>query len=284
MKITERSLHKICFPVYALLLVVLVSSCKKENKISENDDDRRMYKLPQGNQPYDQQIVEFYKKYNTVILYNFDQADFSYGFTGPMELNLWATPAGPNGIQETMDFFQQHWFSLYPEEFLKKHLPFKILLASLIRKKREWGGMDTFQMKAYAGYRNVAFGLTGQLGGLLHEQIDSARGAIHAAFWQQALFNGTLTVPPGFPELPAYPADGPPMKQEGTFAFRSPMNAIQDVGDYINVITSHHKSWLDANLFTPANDPAGNYKKKYNLIINHCKTKYNIDLQAIGDL
>lgn len=285
MKIIDRTFHKACTPALGLLLIVLVASCKKENKIVENDDDRRMYKLPQGNQPYDQQIMEFYKNYKSVILYNFDEADFSYGFTGPVEVGLWATPAGPNGIQQTLDFFQQQWFSAYPAEFLKENLPFKILLASTIRKKLEYGNInDTIQLKAYAGYRNVAFGLTGQLNNLTHEGTDSARGAIHGAFWQQALLNGTIPAPPDFPMLLSYTSEINTMKLLGTFSYRSGMTGYQDLGDYIQVITAHHKSWLDANLFTPANDPAGNFKKKYNIIINYYKTKYNIDLQAIGDL
>ncbi|MBO9631854.1 MAG: hypothetical protein J7578_01965 [Chitinophagaceae bacterium] len=280
----ERSFHITGTTIACLLSVLMLASCKKENKIVENDDDRKMYKLPQGNQPYDQQIMEFYNKYKTVILYNFVESDFSYSFTGPMEAGLWITPAGPNGIQQTLDFLQQHWFSMYPDEFLKKNLPFKLLLASDIRKRLEWGVHDTIQLKARPGYRNVAFGLTGHLDNLSHAAIDSARGSLHGAFWLQAILSGTIEMPPGFPSLSAYPADPAAMKLAGTFSWRSPMDGMLDVGDHIEMITSHHKSWLDANLFTPANDPAGNYKKKYNIIVNFYKTKYNIDLQAIGDL
>jgi hypothetical protein len=284
MKTIDQTFQSACSLICSLLLLVLASSCKKENPIVHTDEDLRLYKLPQGDQPYDQQIVDLYNKYNTVILYNYVDADFSYGFTGPVEANLWAPCAGPNGIQQTLDFFQQHWFSLYADTFLIRNLPFKILLSSGIRKKLEYSSGDTVQLKASAGYRNVAFGLTGKLDNLSHVDIDSARGALHGAFWQQALFNGTIMLPPAFPAPSSYPAGSDDMKKAGTFTFKAPMNAFNDMGDYIQVITAHHKTWLDANLFTLQNDPAGNYKKKYNIIISYYKTTYNIDLQAIGNL
>lgn len=284
MKKNNHPIHNSFTAILSSLLLLSAISCKKENAIVVNDDDTRMYKLPQGDQPYDKQILEFYSKYNSVILYNYRESDFIYQFTGPTELDLRAPAAGPNGIQETLDFFQEHWLSMYPEAFLKKNLPFKILLADSITKILEGLPSDTVQLPAIAGYRNVTFGLTGHLSGLSSDGIDSARGALHGAFWQQAFISNTIEMPPLFPNFPSYPRDITAMKNAGTFFYRNGMTGMMDAGDHIQMITAHSKTWLDANLYTPQNDPLGNYKKKYDILINYYQTKYNIDLQAIGNL
>lgn len=278
-------MNKVHTAVYALLMLITLASCKKENDIIKNDDDARMYQLPQGNEPYDQQIMEFYKKYNSVILYKYNQADFTYNFTGLTEVNISAPAAGPNGIQETIDFLQQQLISKYPEEFLQKNLPFKILLASKILKKRESFPFDTLELPAAAGYSNITFGLTGRLSGLSHETADSARGGLHGALWLKGLLSGNIKVPPTFtPANTGYSPDPNHMRDMGFFFYRLGGTEYQDVADYITVITGHHKTWLDANVFTPSFDPKGNFKRKYNLVINYYKTQYNVDLQAIGNL
>lgn len=268
--------------ILSLLLLTTAISCKKENAIVKSDEDARLYKLPQGDQPYDQQIVDFYNKYHTVILYNYVRSDFDYNFTSFTLPNISAPAAGPIGIQQTLNFLQEQWFSMYPDAFLKKGLPLKILLSSRISKIPEQG--TNSDLPAIAGYRNVTFGLTGKLDNLTPGAIDTARGALHDAFWQQAFANNTIELPPTFPSLSTYPSTAAAMKQAGTFFSRQGMTMYHDAGDYMKVITSKSRTWLDANLFTPQNDPNGNFKKKYDILVNYYQTKYNVDLQAIGNL
>ncbi len=115
--------------IAACSLVITAGACKKEETLTKTEDNR-LYHLPQGNQPYDQEIMDFYKEYNVVILYKFSALDFSYSPNGPNPPYVTATPAEPGQVKESLDFLHEQWFNLYSKSFLKQALPFKILLAS----------------------------------------------------------------------------------------------------------------------------------------------------------
>ena len=108
------------------------------------------YQLPQGNAPFDPYIVDFFKQYDTYILYKFSSIDFNYHFS----YDLASPPVGNGngkvgpvvvrtadsiGIQPAINFMQEYWFNFYPEEFKKRYLPQKILLAAEMFNTR-WNG------------------------------------------------------------------------------------------------------------------------------------------------
>lgn len=268
----------------AVTLLLGISSCKKEAALVASEDNK-FYKLPQGNQPYDQQILAFYNKYKTVILYNFSTVDFIYAPAGPFDPTASAVPAGPVKIQETLDFLQQHLFNAYSEEFLQKVLPFKILLASEAKIQLQFP-FDPVPVPAIAGYNHITFGLNGQLDGMSAGALDTARGFLHSALLRQAVSNSQATIPPTFRTLAAAGLSSgfDQIKQNGVFVFRTNNTVYSDFGDYIRVITSTHINDLNTKLFTAQNDPKGMFKKKYNAIVSYFLQNYDIDLQAIGNL
>lgn len=170
---------RVARPLLPCLLVLLLGSCQKEAKLSPAPPNV-FYTLPQGNHPYDQDILQFYNTYHTYILYKFDSSDFNYNITAPLDATLSARPADTNYIAQAMAFLHANWFDAYPPAFLQKTLPFKILLSSNIcyLSGQAWG-IDTMNnaYSSYSGYNQVTFGLVmDSLLTLTSSQIDSTRG------------------------------------------------------------------------------------------------------------
>jgi hypothetical protein len=66
--------------LYPLILLLMAAGCKKEDAIVP-DKIVPEYSLPQGNHPYDTQIVDFHNKYGCYILYKFTEKDFKWNIT-----------------------------------------------------------------------------------------------------------------------------------------------------------------------------------------------------------
>jgi hypothetical protein len=276
--------------ISAICLVLVASSCKKEDALTPSEFNE-LYKLPQGDQPYDQEIVEFYKKYNTVILYKFSMVDFAYSPLGAQPPHTTFSPVEPGQVQESLDFLNQQWFNTYPEVFLKKNLPFKILLASDIYRDIPSGTGENIGKSwppAISGFNHVTFGRGGRITGMTEIQKDSVRGELNHGFWYLAALNGQLDLPPLFkssaPDYSAIPSNQ--YHQYGAFRVikSGTMTVNDDLAAFIRIITSTSYATLSTTLFTPARDPKGLYKKRYNYIVDYYLATYGFDLKAIGEM
>lgn len=100
------------------------------------------YTLPQGDHPYDKCIVEWFEKYGFYTLYDFDERDLywnntdweesemlDYGLTG----KLLGYKADTNYVAEQVQLFQDLFLAHYPDEYLEKGMPLKILLCSYLK-------------------------------------------------------------------------------------------------------------------------------------------------------
>lgn len=278
---------------------IALCACRKDGASSPFPDANTFYSLPQGNHPYDTAIVSFYKKYNSFILYRFDSVDYNYNITNLVFPGLYMSPADTGDISQALGYLQTNLFNVYPESFLQKTMPFKILLASNIfvySTGNDNNGMQagTYYYGAYAGGNYVAFGLVNDsLKTLTGHQLDSTRGWLQMAYWQQAMGSGNVMRPPGFDALTNYGAMGqfgnnrPDKNQYGVFFTTNPKgyyDAGVDFLAYIDVITSTDSLTMANTWLSPAYDLNGLYNAKYKLITEYCKDRYSVDLQAIGNL
>lgn len=274
--------------IAACSLVITAGACKKEETLTKTEDNR-LYHLPQGNQPYDQEIMDFYKEYNVVILYKYSALDFSYSPNGANPPYVTAIPAEPGQVKESLDFLHEQWFNLYNKSFLKQALPFKILLASNLVKvvppyQPETAG--TSYPLAVKGFNHVTFGRAGRTSTMTAADKDTMRGALHKSFWHLAILNRLVELPPAFvaliPDYSLVHAWYP--ERHGVFKLFSGITHADDFAEYIHVITSTDYTTLQNTLFIPSRDPKGMFRKKYDAIVQYYLQKYNIDLQAIGNL
>ena len=313
-----KHLHKylMAVPCFTILLVatIMIQSCRKDDNppvVSEKSDAR--YNLPQGNAAFDQTILDFYKKYDTYILYKFSTVDFNYQFS----YNLASPPVGPLSAVEgpvvmrgadaiamaaCLDFMEQYWFGFYPDAFKKRYLPQKILLAGLTYKTR----MNA-TTKIYDTPRVNP--ITVPIEGADHltlPKIDTAfltlpladklllKAQLNKTFLKQLMYPSVSTMPSkimapeDFFKISDYLVTGltATTRYKSGFLINNgtkPPTPFNDLSSFLDTICGKSKAQLDAYALNPVNDQLGLVKRKYELLINFFKNNYNVDLQAIGN-
>lgn len=74
-------MKKIRFWSLILSLVLGLSGCYKEGALHASMENEKVYSeydLPQGDHDYDKDILEMFKKYNTLFLYKYNPKDIYY--------------------------------------------------------------------------------------------------------------------------------------------------------------------------------------------------------------
>lgn len=276
----------ILFTVFFFALLV-VTACKKEAPI-ETDEFDPEYKLPQGDHPYDRSILDFYQKYGTYILYKFNSKDLRWNVTG--NIPYVAEPGDEAYIAPALEALNKYLFSYYPEVFLKKALPYKIILSNKlckIFKDPQTGLLDTLDHpeNAASSVSHLAFGhASSRLAQLKPEELLLMKSDLHREFWLQAIHTGKLELAPLFPAATDYAmANDFNKKEYGVFNISYTTAMMSDFGDYLTYILSHSYKEMEATLFNPENDPKGRFFYKYKLIVDYYKIRYQVDLQAISD-
>lgn len=272
-------------------LVLILGACNKDEQLTPSTLPVS-YVLPQGNNAYDDQIVAFYDKYKSYILYKYDTIDYRYNFTG----NLLVQAGLPNEsyIQESLDFLHTQCFNFYPEEFLKKTMPYKIILASYLDSLVYVGTHQPHDIVRsvtnMTGSRSMM--LFGWTDSLLSQKTPEERRQIKAYlnryYFYQALQSGALKVPDFFPPLtPAGGYGSVPNNFWRVGLVEKPQTSVSNIPwdflCFIDVITGHTKAELDATILRPTYDISGLIRKKYEGIINYYKNEHGFDLQAIGE-
>lgn len=275
------------FAFAGIALLVMLTACQKEAALTPSPA-HPFYSLPQGNHPYDQSIGQFYQNYHSYILYKFDSAAYNYNVTGPLNPELAMQVADTNDITAALDFLHAQWLDLYPTAFLQQTLPYKILLSSQISIADIYNGQIDYYSYygASAGLNYVAFGLANDsLKTLTTPQIDSTRGVLNQAFWQQAVQSNMIERPASFDSLTNYAyVNQTNLNQNGMFYYHPyGNNGVVDFLDYIQVITSTDSTTMSNTWLSPSVDVNGLYTAKYNMILNYYIQHYGVNLQAIGN-
>lgn len=275
------------------LLSCIIISCHKEAPLVPGKPTD-FYKLPQGNQPYDDSIVAFYQKYGSFILYRFTEKDLTYDYS--RYLTVKGTEGNPAYIKNTLDYFKSQCLDFYPESFLKKTIPFKIILAAAI---------DTFSLVNATTPTTPVRSLTGfcASGNMLAigwadstlllqspARLKQLRGFMHRSYMEQAIQSSAMDIPAEF-------AKYAPLKYNEVVGLEPANGLIERIGDvapgrrtvmwdftsYVCAITGHTKAELDATILSPAYDVKGLVKLKYDVVIRFFQNTYGVNLQAIGD-
>lgn len=271
-----------------LVLAIVVGACSKEEKLAPTDQTIE-YKLPQGNHDYDPTLVKLNQDYGTFFLYKFSKIDFAatpvYDNGGNFIDTYAADVADEARVGNTLSFIQKNWLAYYPDAFLKQQLPFKVLLAQNVR------GLKSPFTKYNVIWNSNQFtvsNFSADFDAMTPVQKRTFMSNIHEEFWNFMLTRLKIEVSAEFSTVSNY-AQVATVANMYTFGFLIPMTSSTqdkinlDFKSYIKAITSTTKAQLDATILSPTVDVNGLVRKKYNFIINYYKTKYNIDLQAIGN-
>lgn len=275
-----------------LLLVAMFSmaliSCKKKEADLTPSAIEVQYKLPQGNHDYDPTLVSLNQRYGTFFLYKWTAVDFAanpvYTSGGFNEIYT-ADNADEAYVGKLLTFIQKNWLNHYSDAFLKANLPYKVLFAQNMRLKSS----PTTKYTVLSNYNQITVSnVSADFDAMTAAQKKTYVNTLHTEFFNFIFNRGKVDIPLAFTTVTNYTAAATATNYY-SLGYVSVLVALQgdklnrDFLSYIALITSRTKAELDASILSPTTDTSGLIRKKYDIIINYYKTKYNVDLQAIGN-
>lgn len=273
-----------------LLLLCGLYACKKEAALQPAPNPP-FFTLPQGDQPYDDTILAFRDKYQSYILYKFSRYDIAYEVISTLRVD--AKPANPAYIDTTLQLFNSVFIKYYPETFLQKTMPYKILLAASIDTNN--AGLPGTEKLLYpsitgtfASSTTLAIGWADS--NFLKKQYPrrTLREWLTYAYIKHAVLSGAMKIPDEFVKL------APPYYKEatstpgangliGTTSLVFDLSIYWDFSMYACYIAGRPRTELENTILRPGYDTKGLIRQKYEVVCNFFRNEYGIDLQAIGD-
>ncbi len=261
---------------------MLLAACGKESAPTPTPPVP-LHLLPQGNNPVDDTIMAFHLRYKSYVLYRFSHNDYAWNYTSTKTDT--AFNANPAYIDTALQFFRRQLTDYYPEAFLQKTMPFRILLAAYI------GSGSTRSASGYASTNGMlAIGWADST--ILNKtpaEVKDMRSQLHRFYWERAYRTLSVEVPPAFQAL--MPAVGYAnlygqyqRLSEGVVSTALTVDLTEDFLSYIALITGKTTAELEEGVFRPDVDQKGLIRKKYNAITAYYQSVHGVDLQAIGQL
>jgi hypothetical protein len=305
-----RVMKKIIY-LFALALPFCLSSCNNEDSLTASDP-MTLVEFPQGTNTYDNEFVQFYKDYGTQVLYKYTSTDFRWNITS--DIPYYSEVADQNYIADAWALLKTNCFTIWPDDFLKKCLPYRILLASKIwSEKEQWGYDDKGNyVKSYVpvlhnavyGLNHIAFGVTNStLADMNNYQKKSLVGDVASALIGYATSRSKITIPADFVKLHDDFGKNNNGEDYGSWGYNGAgclesytlLDAYQDFGTFVKYLVTMSQAEF-TGVFLNSNFDCGgtNYDsdwniipdhrvlQKYTVVINYFKNTLGIDLHAIG--
>lgn len=271
--------------IYFLILsATILLACNKEAALTPSTP-ATVNLLPQGNSSYDDSIMACYNQYKTYILYRFTQGDYGYGYI--IRKADSAFNANPVYISPVLRAVYDNIINFFPEPFLKRTMPYKILLASYIGAgaTRNVTGYDATHASLTIGWADSTLM---QLA--TPAQLKAFRVNMVRAYLDRAYRATSLHVPNEF--LISMPA-GYDYLTINTTLQKNQCGIIEPVGPNLNVTTdflgylqammTRPKAEIENAYFRPAIDSKGLFKRKYGIVVNYFKSEFGFDPQELGN-
>lgn len=296
---------------------MFLCSCSKDAEIGAPVPIENDYKLPQGNASAEAnaKIQQLYTNYGSYFLYVFTQKDFEWvPGTGVGSSRIDSAVLGdPAYAGDMLAFLDDVWLKFLPDAFKKTQgIPYRVMMADTIKQRRPGSGYPPGQEYLFLDYRvtgkSIAFaGMNISLRTMTPAQKVAKKNILTGVIWNYYIANKILDVPADFYKVSNYAAAAP----------ATPLNALNpaNVEAYrnkgflpssYNLVNGNPFEWHngafswstaqtnDINSFifniTQRTDaqlqPYLGYaliKQKYDILVNHFKTKYNIDVRAIAN-
>ncbi|GCB35716.1 hypothetical protein [Bacteroides faecalis] len=168
--------------ILLISLLAGMSSCYHEDALIIPDQlDKYNILKDDPSDPTQHFRYQFYQKYQTVIITNPTGADYEFNFTSDNGIKIMAPEQNKEVINDGIDFLQRTLLDLYPDNFLKKNLPFSIILAEEVRMD-SYG--ETAILNCYASGGFIALGnVTVGLKTMTQKEFYKIRADVNASFW-----------------------------------------------------------------------------------------------------
>ena len=291
--------------IFALGIMSMMMACDDESALRPSDKPENVYGgylLPQGNHEYDTRIVNYFEKYNTVILYKFDEKEFWWSQTFDVRWKYDSvenkTTAGYEMasadtlyVGEQLTLIQDKFFSHFPDELLNRNLPLKTLLVgglkyvkALTRYPTE---ADWSLVNAYSGYDYLCINWANEdVKSMTPAQINQFKSDVCYTFLKRLFDTGVMPYSMEFVGVSNY-TQSVNQNTKYQYGFLDHLNKTMnaDWSNYIKMCVEnpYEKLIATGGYLHSGVDTRGLIKKKYDIMVNHFKNTYNIDLQAIGN-
>lgn len=310
--------YKYILSIMAIFVVMTLNSCKKDEDALTPSGIVDGYVLPQGNNAFDNTIVDYYNKYNTYVLYKFDREDIYWtptGYTIPTLTGTFWSPGHDVAVAEEayipaqLELLKSNLFDLYPEKFLKKFLPAKILLCSKV-DSIAMGFNASFQyvklqtsVGAYSYYNTICVNYgNSKITTLTATDKIAFRKKLNTMFIDNIISRGLTTPTNDFINSADYGTAMTTWAQalgKGIIIYYSGVTPLLDWNAYIKAMMTLSEKQLNMTTDIPSSsvyatppslgilntrkDTNGQIKKRYAIVRNYFISEYGIDLQTIGN-
>jgi len=301
--------------IFFLLAVVAgISSCKKSEEALTSSGITMIYSLPQGNNAFDQNIVNYYNVYGSYLLYKFLERDAYWTPTGWKRPILDGTGpwsgidvavADPNAVAAQLDLLDKSLFSLYPKPFLKQFLPVKMLLCSKVDSifttyvftPTYTPAKNIKKIPAFFSYDNLYV----NYGDATVNQMTTADklaflARINQVFFQSIAHRGLIRPTNDFILSADYSTSSTTQAiayGKGIVGTNVSSSATSDWAAYIMAMVTLSEADLNRSvantntslvgILNATKDTSGLIKKRYNIVRNYFINTYQVDPQAIGN-
>ena len=264
------------------------------------------YSVPQGEHDYDDRIVDWKNRCNFFILYEYQPRDIYWSVSGwneaydkgtsdggaTWQAGIKATEADQNYVGQQLDLLENKFLRFYQDTMLRRCMPLKLLLCSELYNVKNAGTHTLANVVNGFDYLAVNWGAESILS-MTATQQNQFRVDINNTFLIRLIDNSKTVQTPEFYKGTNYTDNVTNQNMYERGFVKASKNQKDDWPNYINAIISTPYSDLiakpQANDYTSKGilhsdkDKNGLIRKKYDIIIEHYKTNYKVDLQAIGD-
>lgn len=188
--------------ILLLSLLAGMTSCYNEDAlVIPEQPDKYNILTDDPSDPTRHFIYQFYQKYQTVIITNPTEADYKFNFTASNGIKITPPKQEQKVIDEGIVFMQKVLLDLYSDDFLKRNLPFSIILAEQVRLD-SYG--ETTVKNCYASRSFIALGnVVAGVNELSKSDFVKIRADVNASFWftYMSQVRGLFTIPDAFYEV-----------------------------------------------------------------------------------
>lgn len=287
-----------------VLIIILATGCKKEAALSPTTEPEDIYgdpTLPQGNHPYDAEILDLFKKYRTLFLYKYVPADIyhtpAYWVGGRYDTvknktlgGNYDVPANEAYVGKQLNLVKDALLKYYPEALLRQGLPQKIFILDSFYYAYAGTGLPRDNWpELFNSYPGPDFIITTWAGKRIDAITDAEKYAfkssINSDFLVFAHAKNAIKRQATFSALTDYSlVDYYNHYEHGVLDYYR-RSVDEDWDDYMKAIVSNSYTALTSpgGILHPSIDTKGVIRKKYDIVIGYFQNVFGIDLQAIGN-
>ena len=286
--------------IMCLMILILFGSCTKEDDLIPSEGLEFSFSLPQGEHDYDAKIVDWFERCGFYILYQFNpdrdlywNGSFSNKLKNDLFSGIYGEIADESYVGEQLELVEEGFLNFYQDTLLTRCMPLKLLLCAKLQEGDRGVLKD---IDVYADGLDVIAVNHGnnEVVGLSAIEKNTFKNSMNVAFLQRMISVGKMTLWDGFVSLSDYEVSGSNYFERGFIGgYYSSKYPDDDLESYIDAILTLSEEELYAEpeegddsyrgMLHEKKDKSGLIKKKYDIVIEHYKEYYNVDLLKIRD-